>query len=311
MEKPSYFSILTADVRYDRRLGKPNARELYSEITALSNKDGYCHASNGYFARLYEVDNGTVSRWISTLEECGYLEREIIYHEGTKQVKERRLYPISTPIGGKHNTPPQKKQEGVGSGVNTPPLRKRKENNTSINNINNNRSTARAVDCVSEKQLKEDFEKLWKLYPRKEGKKKAFEAYKRAIKKDTTNKDIQTGIISYLKHINAQSVAKQYIKQGSTWFNGECWNDEYIVNSNSSPVNQKNNNSSAPEKRTVADIEKERRERRRDAFPIQYKNHPEWFTDEAIEDIIKEFPELREKVLEIDRARTKSDSSTT
>ena len=41
MEKPSYFSILTADVRYDRRLGKPNARELYSEITALSNKDGY------------------------------------------------------------------------------------------------------------------------------------------------------------------------------------------------------------------------------------------------------------------------------
>lgn len=142
MEKPSYFSILTADVRYDRRLGKPNARELYSEITALSNKDGYCHASNGYFAKLYEIDNGTVSRWISTLEKCGYLEREIIYYEGTKQVKERRLYPISTPIGRKRNTPPQKKQEGVDSCANTPTLRKRKENNTSINNtsknINNN-----------------------------------------------------------------------------------------------------------------------------------------------------------------------------
>lgn len=186
--------------------------------------------------------------------------------------------------------------------------------NTNSNNTNlnkDNRSTDKSVDRVSEKQLKEDFEKLWKLYPRKEGKKKAFEAYKRAIKKDTTNKDIQTGIISYLKHINAQGVAKQYIKQGSTWFNGECWNDEYIVGGNSSPVNQKNSNSFAPEKRTVADLEKERRERRRDAFPIQYKNHPEWFTDEAIEDIVKEFPELREKVLEIDRARTKSDSSTT
>lgn len=151
MEKPSYFSILTADVRYDRRLGKPNARELYSEITALSNKDGYCHASNGYFAKLYEVDNGTISRWISTLEECGYLEREIIYHEGTKQVKERRLYPISTPIGRKRNTPPQKKQEGVGGGANTPPLRKRKENNTSVNNTskNINNNTKQQADATN------------------------------------------------------------------------------------------------------------------------------------------------------------------
>lgn len=146
MELPSYYSILTADVRYDRRLGKPNARELYSEITALSNKDGYCHASNGYFAKLYDVDNGTISRWISLLEECGYLQREIIYHEGTKQVKERRLYPISTPIGRKRNTPPQKNQGGVGAGDNTPIGRKRKENNTSINTTSKNRSSSKQLD---------------------------------------------------------------------------------------------------------------------------------------------------------------------
>lgn len=139
MELPSYYSILTADVRYDRRLGKPNARELYSEITALSNKDGYCHASNGYFAKLYDLDNGTISRWVSLLEECGYLQREIIYCEGTKQVKERRLYPISTPIGRKRNTPPQKNQGGVGTSNNTPIGRKRKENNTSINTTSKNK----------------------------------------------------------------------------------------------------------------------------------------------------------------------------
>lgn len=146
MELPSYYSILTADVRYDRRLGKPNARELYSEITALSNKDGYCHASNGYFAKLYDVDNGTISRWISLLEECGYLQREIIYHEGTKQVKERRLYPISTPIGRKRNTPPQKNQGGMGASNNTPIGRKRKENNTSINTTSKNRSSSKQLD---------------------------------------------------------------------------------------------------------------------------------------------------------------------
>lgn len=151
---------------------------------------------------------------------------------------------------------------------------------------------------------------MWKLYPRKEGKKKAFEAYKRAIKNGTTNKEIQTGIVNYLTQIRVQRTNKQYIKQGSTWFNGECWDDEYNVGQERSPVNPKTVPSSAPAERTVADLERERRESRRDAFPMQYKNHPEWFTEETIKNILEEFPELREKVAEIDRARTTSDSNT-
>lgn len=105
MEHPNYYSILPANVRYDKRLGKPNAKILYSEITALSNKDGYCHASNGYFAKLYDVDSTTISKWISLLVKYGYLEREEIYYQGTKQVKERRLYPLTTPLGAKTNPP--------------------------------------------------------------------------------------------------------------------------------------------------------------------------------------------------------------
>ena len=44
--------------------------------------------------------------------------------------------------------------------------------------------------------------------------------------------------------------------------------------------------------------------------PMQYKNHPEWFNEETIKNILEEFPELREKVAEIDRARATSDSNT-
>ena len=44
-ERPSYYSIITADVRYDKSL-KDKAKLLYSEITALANKNGYCYASN-------------------------------------------------------------------------------------------------------------------------------------------------------------------------------------------------------------------------------------------------------------------------
>lgn len=295
MEHPSYYSILTADVRYDKRL-KPNEKLLFSEITALSNKRGYCNASNNYFAQLYDVTTVTASNWVNHLKDRGYIDVEMIY-DG-KQIKERRIFVNSNPIKENFNTPKEKVEDPIKNNFKGGIKEKFKENITSSNNTSKN------------KQLEEDFNKLWKLYPRKEGKKKAFEAYKRAIKNGTTNKEIQTGIVNYLAQIRVQRTSKQYIKQGSTWFNGECWNDEYNVGQEKSPVNPKTVPSSAPAERTVADLEREQRESRRDAFPIQYKEHPEWFNEETIKNILEEFPELREVVAEIDRARATSDRNT-
>lgn len=76
MEKPSYYSILTADVRYDSEL-KANEKLLYSEITALADKYGYCWASNQYFAELYGVSDRSIRDWISHLNKKGYLKVEI------------------------------------------------------------------------------------------------------------------------------------------------------------------------------------------------------------------------------------------
>ena len=59
--RANYYAIIPAKVRYDRNL-KPAEKILYGELTALSNKNGYCHAQNRYFANLYNVRNETVSR---------------------------------------------------------------------------------------------------------------------------------------------------------------------------------------------------------------------------------------------------------
>lgn len=75
IESPSYFAIIPASVRYDKNLCA-NAKLLYGEITALCHKEGYCWASNRYFANLYDVDERTIKRWIANLEENGYIESE-------------------------------------------------------------------------------------------------------------------------------------------------------------------------------------------------------------------------------------------
>jgi predicted HTH transcriptional regulator len=90
MEKPSYYGILPANIRYDNRL-KPNAKILYSEITAIIKKDGYCIATNQYFAILYKVSEETISRWISQLCEYGYVTREFEYKENSKEIAFRKL----------------------------------------------------------------------------------------------------------------------------------------------------------------------------------------------------------------------------
>ncbi|MGV3225359.1 conserved phage C-terminal domain-containing protein [Staphylococcus hyicus] len=131
-DQPGYYSIITANVRYDNRL-TDSEKLLFAEITSLSNNYGYCTASNGYFAKLYEVTKVTVSRRIANLKECGYLQVEII-REGN-EIKQRKMYPLTEmirPINTNDNTP-------INNSVNTPIITNVKENNTSNNNtsINN------------------------------------------------------------------------------------------------------------------------------------------------------------------------------
>src|SRR5699024_10357512 len=82
-------------------------------------------------------------------------------------------------------------------------------------------------------KLTEDFEKLWNMYPNKQGKKKAKSSYERAIKKGTTNKEIQDGIVRYKKHLKQNDWLKA--AHGATWFNNERWEDEYTIENQTKP----------------------------------------------------------------------------
>ena len=124
-EKPNYYAIIPAEVRYDKEL-KDKAKLLYGEIVALSNKEGYCYASNKYFSDLYGISTTTVSLLIKDLIDKNYITSEIIYKGGTKEILNRYLRIVKE--GYLRNL-----KEGIYENL--------KDNNTSINNtsINNNK----------------------------------------------------------------------------------------------------------------------------------------------------------------------------
>lgn len=146
--QPSYYSIIPATVRYDKEL-KANEKLLYGEITALAQMQGYCWASNSYFAELYGVSKETVSRWISKLDKKGYIRTKVLYVENSKQIDKRFIYISDTPIDKKINTPQQNSHDPIDENVKSPIDKKVKDNTTSINNTSITSST------TSESEIKE------------------------------------------------------------------------------------------------------------------------------------------------------------
>lgn len=84
MSAPGYYAIVPADVRYDKNICA-NAKLLYAEITALTDRTGICWAANDYFADLYQVDKKTISRWISQLNASGFIEVRLLKSQGNKR----------------------------------------------------------------------------------------------------------------------------------------------------------------------------------------------------------------------------------
>lgn len=149
--KKSYYAVIPATVRYDESL-PPNAKLLYGEITALCNSEGYCWASNKYFADLYGVSISSIKRWIKILTDRGYITSKIIYKEGGGEI-ETRWVQICTEGGIKNDTRwVQNCTEGGIKNEPTPQLKNEPYNNTYFNNTLNNTS-----EYVSDKPTRTRF----------------------------------------------------------------------------------------------------------------------------------------------------------
>ena len=90
MQKPNYYAVILAEIRYSKKL-TPNAKLLYAEITALCNMNGKCTASTQYFCKLYEVSRGSIQNWLKMLEDNNYIERTVIFKQGSKEILSRYI----------------------------------------------------------------------------------------------------------------------------------------------------------------------------------------------------------------------------
>ena len=183
-ENPSYYAVIPANVRYDTRL-RANEKLLFGEITALTNVRGYCWASNKYFAELYNVTAQAVSKWISHLKECGYVNVEYIYKNETKEIENRIIKLVSTNDSEVSTNDSEVSTNNLG--VSTNGLegyqQKIKENNTVSNNTTNKKK-------VSKTAKRQSYDEQIEAYTDNEDLRQALKAFiqmRKLIKKPLTD----------------------------------------------------------------------------------------------------------------------------
>ena len=233
-----YYAVIPSDVRYDPEL-KPNAKLLYGELTALSDKKGYCWATNEHFASLFDLSVGTISRLISQLEKRGYIRCEMA---ATQSGSERRIYAgmFLVTAGGvdeKRKTPvDEKRKRGLAE--------KRKQNNTELSVQGDNPPKAPPRGRRSHGEVKKEpdweperFKKFWDFYPRGESKQKAIQAWDKL----RPSSDLIDTMAQALKRQVASEAWRQGIgiPYASTWLNQQRWTDELKTPNSEAPASSR------------------------------------------------------------------------
>lgn len=227
--RAGYWAVLSARVRRDRSL-RANAKLLYAEIAALLGPEGYCWATNAFFADTLGITARAVRGLLVELEEHGYIFSQVVRDEATNEVVQRRIYTRETlPVieddpSGKDFHDPSGKSFQDPSGKNFP-----LDQDNNIPDIppkapQGGRRSRRREPKKTAEWKPELWERFWRLYPRGENKQGAIRAW------DNLKPDDET-IRAMSQTLKRQMASPEWqagigVPYASTWLNQRRWEDE-------------------------------------------------------------------------------------
>lgn len=193
--------------------------------------DGYYWTYNTLteLQRLFPyMSDSTIKRKIQNLKDCGL----ILVAQHAKYWSNRTNYYTVDSVKLTQCIQSDPMREGqsdlMGKGQNDP-LFINSSNNSSNTVVESAPSFLKTEDTTPKVPLnppfnaEEEFEKVYKAYPRKEGKKEAFKHFKATVKTKEDLDNIYKALANYIIKLKLEKIEPQYIKMASTWFNN--WTD--------------------------------------------------------------------------------------
>lgn len=170
---------------------------------------------------LFNDGEASIRSALTELEEHGYLRREQDRSDG----KFGKIKYIITDVLKSEKPYVENPQA-----VNPQAENSVADNHAQLNTKESTTDISTTKLSTTKRYIQSEFENLWKLYPKKQGKDKAYGHYERARKSGTTFEEVEQGIKAYVSYIKANRIDMQYVKMGSTFFSQRAWQDDWSVN---------------------------------------------------------------------------------
>lgn len=241
--QPGYWAVLPSPVRYDRTL-TATAKLLYAEISGLMQVDGYCWATDRYFAELFGVSEATISRALRSLRDAGYIQIE---RQANARGPERHIYAglmpqgvtvknddnLRVPVKNDGNLEDNLKNDGNPAAAE--PVLELNQGNSTDNDrpsvisgkeeskFNPPKKQAKKAPSLP-KWKPERFEAFWHFYPRGEGRQAAAKAWDKLRPDDALIAEMGHALVRQKRSEDWQEGIG--IPHASTWLNGRRWEDE-------------------------------------------------------------------------------------
>lgn len=199
--------------RYAKHIEKLNNEQCGILFRAIM-----CHATGDDLPEMDAATDIICGIILEDIEECDrkWQETKAARSKAGKASAEKRQQVSTEPNKIEHNpTEPNKtEQTATNSTVNV---------NVNVNGLK---------EKDKKKKAEHDFEELWDLYPRKNGKKDAKRHYLAAVADGVTFEEVKAGIEAYKRYIRKTGTEDKYIKMGSSFFCQRSWADDWSIKDN-------------------------------------------------------------------------------
>lgn len=250
-DKKKGYAFVSNEWIFDDRI--KNELRLLIYISSLTAKDGYCYASNEHLAKEFNTTTVTISRKIKKLIDLEYVTAEYFKYGSVIQKRYLRLTKMLSDRYQKCYPTINKNDKDNNTSNNN--ISNNSPNDIGVYKYNTNieydglkyKSDVKIPKKVSDDNifelikkptddLKENhfivvlkkeywFERFWRDYPRREGKKKSKDKFM-----NMSYSDIESCIKKMGKYVESvKDKDKKYIKQPLTYLNGRHWEDEIEV----------------------------------------------------------------------------------
>lgn len=218
------------------RLGlRGTALAVYAVIYGYTSRGRAYRGSAATLAQYVGAGKSTVLEALRKLIEMDLVRRAGIW---TAQDGSRfPVYMARRPEEGRTETERSRTETERGRTENRPGAHRKpdpiKENNSIGDRMDNNIISSAGGLTEKEKAPKgaerseydEEFASVWALYPRKQGRATARNAYFIARRSGVTEAEIRRGIEAYNRYIELTGTQPNFIRQGGNWFKSRSWED--------------------------------------------------------------------------------------